>query len=393
MISKRIQEVEPSSTVELTTRITVMKREGIPVIGLNVGEPDFDTPAHICQAARRAMEEGFTKYTPVMGTLELREAIADKLAAENHVQYGTDEITVGPGAKQCIYAALLALCDPGDEVIIPCPCWVSYTEMVRMAGGVPVTVREAGDFSLDLENIEQAVTDKTKAVIINTPNNPTGAVYSREILEGLAALAEKYAFYIISDEVYECMVYGGREHVSVSSLSEDARRRTVLINSFSKTYAMTGWRLGYLAAEREVVKAINVVQSQMISSVNSISQKAGTAALRGSQDCVRDMAAEYERRCAFLHERLNSIEGICCRKSEGAFYLLPDVTDYMGREYNGKKIEDDLALAEYLLEKARVAVVPGSAFLAPGHLRITCAASMETLKRAADAMEEALRLL
>ena len=368
MISKRIQEVEPSSTVELTTRITVMKREGIPVIGLNVGEPDFDTPAHICQAARRAMEEGFTKYTPVMGTLELREAIADKLAAENHVQYGTDEITVGPGAKQCIYAALLALCDPGDEVIIPCPCWVSYTEMVRMAGGVPVTVREAGDFSLDLENIEQAVTDKTKAVIINTPNNPTGAVYSRESLEGLAALAEKYAFYIISDEVYECMVYGGREHVSVSSLSEDARRRTVLINSFSKTYAMTGWRLGYLAAEREVVKAINVVQSQMISSVNSISQKAGTAALRGSQDCVRDMAAEYERRCAFLYERLNSIEGICCRKSEGAFYLLPDVTDYMGREYNGKKIEDDLALAEYLLEKARVAVVPGSAFLAPGHL-------------------------
>ena len=245
MISKRIQEVEPSRTVELTNRIAAMKREGIPVIGLNVGEPDFDTPAHICRAAEKAIEEGFTRYTPVMGVPELREAIASKLVEENRADYAPDEITLGPGAKQCIYAALLALCDPGDEVIIPCPCWVSYTEMVRMAGGVPVTVRTAEDFSLDLTSIAQAVTDRTKAVIINTPNNPTGAVYSRESLEELALLAQRHDFYIISDEVYESMVYDGREHVSVSSLSGDARRRTVLINSFSKTYAMTGWRLGY----------------------------------------------------------------------------------------------------------------------------------------------------
>ena len=393
MISKRIQEVEPSRTVELTNRIAAMKREGIPVIGLNVGEPDFDTPAHICRAAEKAIEEGFTRYTPVMGVPELREAIASKLVEENRADYAPDEITLGPGAKQCIYAALLALCDPGDEVIIPCPCWVSYTEMVRMAGGVPVTVRTAEDFSLDLTSIAQAVTDRTKAVIINTPNNPTGAVYSRESLEELALLAQRHDFYIISDEVYESMVYDGREHVSVSSLSGDARRRTVLINSFSKTYAMTGWRLGYLAADREVVKAVNVVQSQMISSVNSVSQKAGIAALQGSQDCVRAMAAEYDRRRCFLHERLCGIEGIRCRKGKGAFYLLPDVTDYLGREYNGKRIEDDLALAEFLLDKARVAVVPGSSFLAPGHLRITYAASMETLEKAADAMEKALRLL
>ena len=393
MISKRIQEVEPSRTVELTNRIAAMRREGIPVIGLNVGEPDFDTPAHIRRAAKEAIEEGFTRYTPVMGVPEIREAIASKLMRENHVEYAPDEITLGPGAKQCIYAALLALCDPGDEVIIPCPCWVSYTEMVRMAGGVPVAVRTAEDFSLDLAHIERAVTGRTKAVIINTPNNPTGAVYSKESLEELALLAQKHDFYVLSDEVYECMVYEGRTHVSVSALSRDARRRTVLINSFSKTYAMTGWRLGYLAADREVVKAVNVVQSQMISSVNSISQKAGIAALQGSQDCVREMASEYDRRRLFLHERLNRIEGIRCQSGEGAFYLLPDVTDYLGRTYNGKRIADDLALAEFLLEKARVAVVPGSAFLAPGHLRITYAASVETLERAADTMEAALRLL
>lgn len=390
MVSRRIQQIQPSRTVELTTRISAMKREGIPVIGLNVGEPDFDTPEHICRAAGEAIAGGFTKYTAVMGIPELREAIADKLESENGVRYALDEITIGPGAKQCIYAALLAVCDPGDEVIIPYPCWVSYTEMVRMVGGVPVPVREKEDFGLDLKAIEEAVTEKTKAVLINTPNNPTGAVYSRESLEHLAYLAKRHDFYIISDEVYECMAYDEKKHVSISSLSEDSRKRTVLINSFSKTYAMTGWRLGYLAADREVVRAVNVVQSQMISSVNSISQKAGVAALRGSQDCVKEMVEEYSRRRTYLYERLNNIKGLCCRKGEGAFYLLPDVTEYFGCAYNGREIKDDLDLAEYLLAKAHVAVVPGSAFLAPGHLRITYAASMETLGKAMDAVEEAL---
>lgn len=390
MISERIQKIEPSKTVELTAQTARMRREGIPVTGLNVGEPDFDTPPHICRAAKEAIDSGFTRYTPVMGIPELREAIAGKLARENKVRYEADEITIGPGAKQCLYAALLALCDPGDEVIIPYPCWVSYTEMVRMAGGVPVPVRTAEDFSLDPEAVRAAVTERTKAVLINTPNNPTGAVYSKESLEALARLAGESDFYIISDEVYECMVYDGRKHVSVSSLSEDARRRTVLVNSFSKTYAMTGWRLGYLAADREVTAAVNVVQSQMVSAVNSIAQKAGAAALAGSQDCVADMVREYDRRRTYLSGRLNRIPGVSCRQGEGAFYLLPDVTAFLGRAYHGKKMEDDMDLAEYLLERARVAVVPGSAFLAPGHLRITYAASLETLKDAADAIEAAL---
>lgn len=394
MISKRVQSIQPSRTVELTARIADMRRRNIPIIGLNVGEPDFDTPVHVCRAAEEAMNSGFTRYTPVMGIPELREAIAEKLLRVNQVSYTPDEITIGPGAKQCIYAALLALCDPGDEVIIPYPCWVSYTEMVRMAGGVPVTVPAGENFQLDLDAIEAAVTERTRAVLINTPNNPTGAVYTRESLEALAALACRKDFYILSDEVYECMVYGGRTHVSVSSLSADAKKRTVLINSFSKTYAMTGWRLGYLAADREVVRAVNVVQSQMISAVNSIAQKAAEAALKGSQECVRRMVEEYDARRVFLRDRLNAIEGIACPDGDGAFYLLPDIRGCLGRhEASGTEIRDDMELAEYLLSQAHVAVVPGSAFLAPGHLRITYAASMDTLELAADAIEEAMERL
>lgn len=390
MLSERVSGIQPSSTVQLTTRIAQMRAEGVRVIGLNVGEPDFPTPDHICRKAREAIEEGFTRYTTVMGIPELRQAIADKLRLRNHVSYLPEEVTIGPGAKQCIFAALLALCDPGDEVIIPYPCWVSYTEMVRMAGGRPVMVTTAEDGSLDPAAVEAAVTGRTKAVLINTPNNPTGAVYSGESLEELAFLARKYDLYILSDEVYESMVFDGEEHISISSLSEDSRKRTILINSFSKTYAMTGWRLGYLAGDKTVIRAVNTVQSQMISSVNSISQKAGVAALTGSQDCVQSMTEEYDRRRQYLWDRLCGIEGISCHKGKGAFYLLPDISFYLGAGYQGKRIRNDADLSEYLLETAGVAVVPGSAFLAPGHLRITYAASLERLKDAADAVEKAL---
>ena len=280
MTAERVKHIEPSKTVELTARIAELKRQGEKVIGLNVGEPDFVTPPHICAAANQALKEGFTKYTPVMGILPLREAICRKLERENHVCYTPDQITIGAGAKQCIYAALMAVCNPGEEIIIPYPCWVSYTEMVKMAGGTPVLVPCREDFSLDAEAIRNAVTDKTRGILINTPNNPTGAVYSGEALKELGQLAVQKDFYILADEVYEAMVYDGAEHVSIASLSESEewKDHIILINSFSKTYAMTGWRLGYLAASLEVIGAVNKLQSQMVSSIHSLSQKAGIAA-------------------------------------------------------------------------------------------------------------------
>ena len=392
-ISERLEHIEPSKTVELTTKIARLREAGEHIIGLNVGEPDFATPEHISQAAAKAMEENFTKYTPVMGIRELREAICDKFREENGILYEPDQITIGAGAKQCLYAALLAICNEGDEIIIPTPCWVSYKELVKMAGGVPVTVPCKEDFSLDLDAIEAAVTDKTKGIMINTPNNPTGAVYTEDELEGLARIVCAHDLCVISDEVYERLTYGTDGHVSIASLSEEMKERTILVNSFSKTYAMTGWRLGYLAATREIVKAVNVMQSQMVSSVHSLSQKAGIAALKGSQEPVENMRKAYEERRDYLHGRLCQIEGIKCLKSEGAFYLLPDVSAYYGKKWKDQMIKDDIDVAQYILEEAHVAVVPGTAFLAPGHLRFTYAAAMEELKAAMNQIERALKKL
>lgn len=392
-ISGRLNHIEPSKTVELTAKIARLREEGKHIIGLNVGEPDFATPEHISQAAQKAMEEGFTKYTPVMGIRELRETICRKFEKENGITYLPDQITIGAGAKQCLYAALLAICDEGDEIIIPTPCWVSYKELVKMAGGIPVMVPCKEDFSLDLEAIETAVTERTKGILINTPNNPTGAVYAREELEGLSEIVCKYDLCVISDEVYEKLIYGKSEHVSIAAISEEMKERTILVNSFSKTYAMTGWRLGYIAAAKEIIKAVNVMQSQMVSSVHSLSQKAGIAALEGSQEPVEEMRKAYEIRRDYMYDRFARIDGIQCQKSEGAFYLLPDVRAYLGRKWKDQMIENDLDLAEYILEEAHVAVVPGTAFLAPGHLRFTYAAAMEELKIAMDRIEEALKKL
>lgn len=392
MTAERVKNIEPSKTVELTTRITELKRKGEKIISLNVGEPDFPTPEHICAAAEQALKEGFTKYTPVMGILSLREAICRKLERENHICYTPNEITIGAGAKQCIYAALLAICNPEDEIIIPYPCWVSYTEMVKMAGGTPVLVQCKKDFTLDMEAITNAVTDKTRGILINTPNNPTGVVYSAESLKELGQLAVDRDLYILSDEVYEAMVYDQAEHISIASLeeSQEWKEHVILINSFSKTYAMTGWRLGYLAASAEVTGAVNSLQSQMVSSIHSLSQKAGIAALEGSQSVVQHMVEEYEKRRRYVYGRLERMEGVSCLLGKGAFYLLPDFSAYYGSFYEDWQITDDVVLAEYLLQEAHIAVVPGSAFYAPGHIRITYAASQEELEQAMDQLEKAL---
>lgn len=390
MVSNRVMNIQPSQTVELTSRVAKLRQQGRKIISFNVGEPDFATPEHICKAAEEAMESGFTKYTPVMGIMELRQAICEKLQKDNGLSYTVDEITIGAGAKQCICTALQAVCNPGDEIIIPYPCWVSYTEMVRIAEGKPILVPCRQDFSLDIEAIRGAVTDKTKGILINTPNNPTGAVYSRESLMELADIAAEHEIYILSDEVYEKLIYDGNEHVSTASVSENAKNWTILINGFSKAYAMTGWRLGYVAADREVIRGMNVLQSQTVSSINSLAQKAGVEALNGTQEPVRDMCREFENRRDYMWERLCSMEGIACKKGGGAFYLMPDIRSYIGSRFGNTVIDSDFKMAEYLLEEAQIAVVPGSAFFAPGHLRFAYTDSMEKIKEGMDNMENAL---
>lgn len=393
MTAKRVQEIEPSKTVEITNRVMELEKEGKKIIRFNIGEPDFNTPEHICQAAQEAMKQGFTRYTSVMGIVELREAICAKLERDNHVRYSVDEITIGAGAKQCISTALLAICSPGDEVIIPYPCWVSYTELVKLADGVPVLVPCKENFMLDISAIRRAVTERTRAVMINTPNNPTGMVYDRESLNELAELAVEKDFYLISDEVYEKFVYNGGEHVTPASFSELVKKQTIVINGMSKAYAMTGWRIGYVAANKEIIRAMNVLQSQIVTSIQSLSQKAAEAALTGTQEPLQMMIEEFQKRRDYMRERLNHMPGVSCSESMGAFYLFPDITGCLGKSYGSFTVKDDLKLAEYLLDEAGIAVVPGSAFLSPGHLRFSYSNSMDQIAQGMDQMEKALRKL
>lgn len=393
LLSKRAANISPSMTLELTGKIADLKRQGINVISFSLGEPDFDTPKNICDAAKKAMDEQKTKYTAIPGIMELREAICDKFERDNHLKYTPQEVVVGTGAKQPLVNAILCLVDEGDEVIIPAPCYVSYVEMVKLAGGVPVLVRnhEENGFALDVDAIRKAVTPKTKAIIINTPNNPTGAVYTKEALTELGKLAVEKNFYVISDEVYEKLVYDGKTHYCIAEVSDEVKQHCVIINGFSKAYSMTGWRLGYAAGDQRIIKAMTALQGHTTSNANSITQYAGLEALRGPQDKVEEMRQEFDRRRLFLYDRLNAMDGITCVKACGAFYLMPNVTAFYGRSVNGKVIKDSFDLANYILEEARVAVMPGGAFEAPDNFRISYSNSMENLVKGMDLMEKALK--
>ena len=395
MLTKRIQAIAPSMTLELTGKVAEMRRQGIDVIAYNLGEPDFGTPEHICQAAMEAIRSQKTKYTAVPGIEELREAICEKLERDNQVSYTPRQICVGTGAKQPLVNAVLALCQPGDEVLVPTPCWVSYLEMVKLSGAVPVLVPnlEENGFALNLEGIRAAITPRTKAILINTPNNPTGAVYSKNDLTSLAELACRHDFYIISDEVYEKLIYGDTNHFCVASLSKEVQERCIIINGFSKAYSMTGWRIGYAAGNPELIKGMSALQGHTTSNACSIAQYAALEALRGPQDDVETMRREFERRRDFLQERLNAMEGIRCVGADGAFYLMPNVTSFYGRTWKGTRIRDSFDLAAFLLDEARITVVPGAAFEAPDHLRISYSNSMENLMTGMDRMEEALKKL
>ena len=393
-LAERMNHFSGSPTSALIATVAELKRQGKNIISLNVGEPDFGTPDYIKVAGIKAIAENFTKYTPGNGILELRQEIVKKLKEDNGVEYGLNEVTTAIGAKQAIASSLMVIAGPGDEVLLPIPCWVSYTEMIRLAGAEPVFVPVRSDnYELDLDAIEKAITPRTKAIVICTPNNPTGAVYSEKDLRRLAELAVENDFFIVADEIYEKLVYDGAKHFSVASISKEVRDRTITVNGFSKAYAMTGWRIGYAAARADVIKGIMAVQSQTTSATSAISQKAAVTALQGPQYDLRDMVAEFKQRKDYVVSRLNAMPGITCPDVKGAFYVYPDVGLYLGKHFGERNIETAVDLCQYLLDEALISTVPGEAYNVPGKIRISYSNSMENLKQALDRMEKALSCL
>jgi aspartate/methionine/tyrosine aminotransferase len=390
-----VAAMKPSATLAMTARAKERIRAGFPVVSLSAGEPDFDTPAPIAEAAVAAIREGFTHYTMNAGMPELREAICAKLARDNGLAYTPDRILCSNGAKQSLALTIAVLGRPGDEVLIPAPYWVSYPEMTRFAGAEPVIVPTTveNDYRLTPETLEAALTERTRLLILCSPSNPTGSVYTPSELEALAEVLRRHPqVFIISDEIYEYIVYDA-EHVSFASLP-GMKERTITINGFSKGYAMTGWRLGYLAAEPAITKAAAKVQSQFTSAPCSITQKAGVAALTMDMEPIRTMVAAFRTRRDYVLGRLAALDGVRCPKPEGAFYLFPEVAAYYGRKTpDGKTIEGSEDLCFYLLEAHDVALVPGHAFGAPGGVRLSYAASMEDLETAMDRIEAGLAAL
>jgi len=391
MISERIKRMTPSATIELEGTVEELKAAGVKVISLNAGEPDFNTPDHIVKACEKALEEGKTRYTSVTGIKQLREAICKKLQRDNNVSYNPSQIVVSTGAKQALDNAVMTICNPGEEVIIPIPCWVSYVEMVKLAEGVPVLVdTNPENFQLNLDAIERAITPKTRAVMINTPNNPTGAVYTEESLRALGNLAVKHDFYVISDEVYEKLVYNDKKNVCIASLSEEIKEHTILINGLSKAYAMTGWRIGYSASPLDIAKGISSLQGHTTSNSTTFVQWAGLEALSGPSDTIEFMRAKFNERRRYLVERLNAMPHVTCLNADGAFYLMPNISYYFGKHYGNRVINNSVDFCSYLLEEARIAVVPGSAFEAPNSVRIAYSNSLESIKEGMDNMEKVL---
>ncbi|RNC84374.1 MAG: pyridoxal phosphate-dependent aminotransferase [Balneola sp.] len=396
MISQRAQNVQPSATLKVTGRAKELRREGKSIVSLSAGEPDFKTPAYICEAAIKAINEGQHGYTMNPGTPELREAISAKLKRDNEFDYDPSQIICSNGAKQSVGFAILATINKGDEVIIPAPYWVSYPEMVRLAEGTAITVRTSfeNDFRLTPTQLEQAITDKTRLLILCSPSNPTGSCYSKEDLEGLAAVLRKYPdVQVLSDEIYEYIVFEG-EHVSILNVAPDLKDRVIVVNGFSKGFAMTGWRLGYLAAHTDIVKAVSKIQSQETSAPSSISQAAGLAAYTNDLSEVFAMRNEFKKRRDFMVSSLNAIDGVSCFTPGGAFYVFPDISAYLGTATpGGEQISTSTELCMYLLDEYGLACVPGDAFGEPNGLRMSYAASMEELEEAMKRFKQGLATL
>jgi len=390
-LADRMQQIKPSATLAVSAKAAELKAAGQDVIGLGTGEPDFPTPPAACEAAAAAMQAGQTKYTAVDGTAELKQAIIAKFKRDNSLLYNPSEIIVSTGAKQSLFNMLLALINPGDEVLIPTPCWVSYPDMVRLAGGIPVELfaDDQQNFKVTAEQLQQAITPRTRLLMLNSPSNPTGMAYSKEEFQSLGTILEQHPqVNISSDEIYEHIYWGEQAFISFASACPTLRNQTIIVNGVSKAYAMTGWRIGYLAGPEALVTAMRKLQSQSTSNACSIAQAAAAAALNGNQNALYAMRDEFKQRHDWIIQALNEIPGVQCKPCDGAFYAFPSFAQAI---LALPGIDDDVGMAEWLLEHAQVAVVPGSAFGAPGHLRLSYATSMAILRTAIDRIRQALQ--
>ncbi|MBR2846969.1 MAG: pyridoxal phosphate-dependent aminotransferase [Clostridia bacterium] len=391
-ISKKASRVNPSTTLYIDSKFKALKASGVDAVGFGTGEPDFDTPQHIKDAAIKALEDGMTKYTPASGLPALKQAVCNKLKRDNGLDYEISNIVVSNGAKHSLMNIFTAICDPGDEIIIPTPFWVSYPEMVSMADGVPVFVETTADdgFKVTVDKLDSVLTNRTRAIIINSPSNPTGMVYDKDELLAIAKWAVAHDLYIISDEVYEHLVYDGTEHVSLATFSEEIKEHTIIVNAVSKTYAMTGWRIGYTASNAELAKVMSNIQSHGTSNPNTIAQYAAITALDGSLDAVYEMRTEFIKRRNYMVEKINEIDGVSCLMPKGAFYVMMNMEELVGKKLYGKEIKNSDDFAELFLEKALVAVVPCTGFGAPNYVRWSYATSMESIEKGLDRLKKFL---
>ena len=382
-LSERSQKVNASMTLALSAKAGQMKAEGHDVVSFGAGEPDFNTPEHIAEAGKEAIDKGYTNYTPAAGTKDLKKAVQKKFKEDNNLDYDLDQIIVSNGAKHSLFNTFQTILNPGDEVIIAQPYWVSYPETVKLGGGVPVYVEaeEKNDFKMKLSDIKDAVTEKTKAIIINSPNNPTGCVYNREELQAIADLAVEEDFFVVSDEIYEELIYGDAEHISIASLGEEIKERTIVINGMSKAYAMTGWRIGFAAGPKKLVEIMSNIQSHATSNPNSIAQYASKVGLNGSKEVTKKMLKAFKERRNYMVEKINEISDLSCKKPEGAFYVMMNIEKLIGKKYEGKKIEGSMSFADILLGESKVAVIPGKAFGNDKFVRLSYATSLDDIKR------------
>ncbi len=394
-LSSRISTIKPSPTLAITAKANALKAEGRDIIGFGAGEPDFDTPDHIKMAAVRAIEKGFTKYTPVCGIVELKDAIIGKLLRDNQLTYKRSEVVVSCGAKHTLYNLTQVLFEDGDEVIIPSPYWVSYLDMVLLSGARPVILKtvEAAGFKILPEQLKGAITARTRAIIMNSPSNPTGAVYTATELAALGEILAGKEILVISDDIYEKIIYDGRKFTNIAGVDEEVRKRTVIVNGVSKTYAMTGWRIGYAAGPEEIIAAVTKLQSQNTSNPTSIAQWAALEALNGNQDSVEVMVAEFRRRRNTIVEMLNAIPGVACMLPHGAFYVFPDVSSLFGRSHSGGIISNSSDFAAYLLDAADVAVIPGVDFGNDNHIRLSYATSLKNIEEGLKRISSAVKRL
>jgi aspartate aminotransferase len=394
-ISKYISSIKPSATAEASFLANKLKNEGIDIINFSQGQPDFDTPENIKNAAKSAIDNGFTKYTDIQGIYELRNAVKNKFKRENGIIYEEDQIIITNGGKQALYQAFRTICEEGDEVLVPIPCYVSYIEQIKLAGAKPVflNTKENNNFRITLKDILKHYNPNIKAIIINTPNNPTGSIIEEEELKKIIAFLIDHEVLIIVDEVYEHLIYDDKKHISVASLGEEAKKMSITINSLSKTYAMTGWRVGYAAGSKEIIRGMINLQSHVSGNINSIAQKASLEALNGNQKSVRSMVKEYSKRRKYLVNRINNLTGIQCHFPDGAFYVFPNIASLFGKKYNNKVINNDIDVVRYFLEEAHVAVVPGSAFCYPGYVRFVFSKSIEELEEGMDRIDKAIMKL